>query len=285
MRLVIISGLSGSGKSIALHMLEDQGFYCVDNLPVGLLTAFANSISNKSEDQKQNYAVGIDVRNNPQDLKQFPEWLQQLKKSTFDCQTIFLRAQVDTLIKRFSETRRKHPLTSKSTALPEALELELKLLEPVTANADLFIDTTHTSVHQLRELISQRVGNSHSNQMSLVFQSFGFKHGVPNDADFVFDVRCLPNPYWEASLRPMTGRDEPVADFLEQDSRTMDFVSQLKEMLEQWFTCFEKENRSYLTVAIGCTGGQHRSVYVVEKLGAFFKQQHQHIMVRHRELS
>lgn len=285
MKLIIVSGLSGSGKSIALNTLEDLDYYCIDNLPVGMLRAFADQMIGDWGRNRSDYAVGIDARNSSQDLEHFPKLLTELRELGIECTIFFLQSEPDILLKRFSETRRKHPLTGKNTALADAIALERNLLEPVAAKADLFIDTSTTTVHQLRDLIRDRVALDQPNAMSLLFQSFGYKHGIPSDSDFVFDVRCLPNPHWEAELRPFTGRDQAVVDFLERQGAVMSMLEQLTALLEQWIPCFENENRSYMTVAIGCTGGQHRSVYMVERLAAHFRQRRANVMVRHRELS
>lgn len=285
MKLIIVSGLSGSGKSIALNTLEDLDYYCIDNLPVGMLRAFADQITGDWGRNRSDYAVGVDARNSSQDLEHFPKLLAQLRAMDIDCTVFFLQSETNILLKRFSETRRKHPLTDKQTALADAIRMERSLLDPVAANADLFIDTSSTTVHQLRDLIRDRVALDQPDSMSLLFESFGYKHGIPSDADFVFDIRCLPNPHWEAELRPLSGRDEPVIAFLEQQAPVNSMVGQLTELLEQWLPCFEAENRSYMTVAIGCTGGQHRSVYMVERLAEHFRAQRANVMVRHRELS
>lgn len=285
MKLVIVSGLSGSGKSIALETLEDCGYYCIDNLPVALLEAFAKQamIANQSIFQKT--ALGIDARNQSRSLSQFPATLEMMQKLGIDCEVLYLQAEPDTLLKRFSETRRKHPLTDATHSLSEAIELERQLLEPVSQEADLLIDTTYTNVHQLRELVRVRVGAKENWLMSLYFQSFGFKNGIPLDTDFVFDARCLPNPHWEPALRSKTGKDSEVAEFLIQSEHVRDYLDDIIAFLERWVPRFEAENRSYLTIAVGCTGGQHRSVYLVEALARHFHVTPYDILVRHRELS
>lgn len=285
MKLIIVSGLSGSGKSIALNTLEDLDYYCIDNLPVGMLRSFADQMTGDWGHNRSDYAVGVDARNSSQDLEHFPKLLTELRALDIDCTVFFLQSETNILLKRFSETRRKHPLTDKKTALADAIKKERQLLEPVAANADLFIDTSSTTIHQLRDLIRDRVALDQPDSMSLLFESFGYKHGIPSDADFVFDVRCLPNPHWEAELRPYCGRDQPVIDYLEQQAPVTDMLAQLKSLLEQWLPCFEAENRSYMTVAIGCTGGQHRSVYMVEQLARHFSTKRANVVVRHRELS
>ncbi len=285
MRLVIVSGLSGSGKSIALHTLEDLDYYCIDNLPVGMLRAFVDQMTGSWGQSHGNFAVGIDARNSTEDLQHFPEVLREMRDRNIEVTTLFLQAEDDTLFKRFSETRRKHPLTDEHVSLADAITLERELLEPIAARADTFIDTTRTNVHQLRDLIHDRVRQQESGNMSILFQSFGYKHGIPSDADFVFDVRCLPNPHWEPALRPLTGKDEAVCQYLNAHPRVGQMLEQLQQFMDFWIPCFEEDNRSYMTIALGCTGGQHRSVYLVERLAEYFRTQRGNVLVRHRELS
>ncbi|WP_297527573.1 RNase adapter RapZ [Thiohalobacter sp.] len=284
MKLVIVSGLSGSGKSIALNTLEDLGYYCVDNLPVGLLAPFAAQLHASLHPSQELAAVGIDARNHPEDLQRFRDILRELGDN-IDVEVIFLQADDETLLKRFSETRRRHPLTGEGVSLADAIRRERDLLEPISASAALHIDTTHTNVHQLRDLVQERVAGEASGRLSLLFKSFGFKHGVPEDADFVFDVRCLPNPHWEAHLRPLTGRDAAVAEYLETQPGVERMFEQIRDFLVEWIPQFEREKRRYLTVAMGCTGGQHRSVYLAERLGKYFASRYPSVLVRHRELS
>ena len=285
MKLVIISGLSGSGKSVALHTLEDIGFYCIDNLPMGLLATFARHLMEESGGKPpERVAVGIDARNHPDQLQRFGAILDELREQEIDCQIIFLQADESTLLKRFSETRRKHPLSGKDISLADAIARERELLNPIAQNANLFIETSHTNVHQLRDLIQERVGSSNSRDLSLLFESFGFKHGIPGDADFVFDARCLPNPHWDPKLRPLTGRDQAVADFLDQHELVLTMFEQIRDFLGFWLPHFKADKRSYLTVAIGCTGGQHRSVFLAERLAGWFREHHQNVALRHREL-
>jgi len=285
MKLIIVSGLSGSGKSIMLHTLEDLGYFCIDNLPIDLLQAFAAQMTKGTEPAYDNAAVGIDARNRPEALQRFPEILQAIEHSGLVCELFFLQAEDDTLFKRYSETRRKHPLTGKDRPLAEAIRLERELMEPFAAHADLIIDSTRTNIHQLRELVRERVEQRAEHRLSLLFMSFGYKHGVPPDADFVFDVRCLPNPHWESALRPLTGLDPDVIAFLEQQPKVGEMFEHLRDFLEYWIPCFEAENRSYVTVALGCTGGQHRSVYLAEMLAAHFRHDRNSVLTRHRELS
>ncbi|MBL1277973.1 MAG: RNase adapter RapZ [Ectothiorhodospiraceae bacterium] len=285
MKLVVISGVSGSGKSTALHVLEDQDYYCIDNLPVGLLPDFAVKMSAFPGQLGELAAVGIDARNPALDLSRFPEILNTLKATGIDCEVIFLDADDEVLLKRFSETRRKHPLSGDDVPLHDAIHHERLLLQPINDTADLYVDTTQRNVHQLRDLIRERIQGTKESGLSILFESFGFKHGIATDADFVFDVRCLPNPHWETKLRTLTGLDKPVADFLEGQSLVEKYFDTIKSFMTNWIPCFEADNRSYLTVAIGCTGGQHRSVYLSERLGQFFRQQRDHVIIRHRDLS
>jgi len=284
MRLIIISGMSGSGKSVALHALEDLDFYCIDNLPIGMLPAFSVQILSTPNTQYKNFAVGIDVRNLTGNLSIFPELITQMRKNDLHCDVIFLDADDRTLITRFSETRRKHPLTSEKVSLHDAIKEERHMLEPVTSYADLVFDTTKYTVHQLRELIRERIQGVDKNSLSLMFESFGFKHSTPVDANFVFDIRCIPNPYWVPELRSLTGRDQAVIDYLDQFDEVQKMYNDLKQYLEHWVPAFAAENRSYLTIAIGCTGGQHRSVYMTEKLAAYFTNTANNVLTRHREL-
>ena len=285
MRLVIVSGLSGSGKSVALNMLEDLDYYCVDNMPAGLLPGFIAYTVRTSEPSYRLTAVGIDARNRPEDLADVPRLVADLRRSGIGCDVLFLRASNDVLLKRFSETRRRHPLSREGLGLQEALEQELRLLAPVATAADLTIDTSQMSVHDLRELVRGRVVERPSTGPSLLFESFAYRHGVPDDADFVFDARALPNPYWEPSLRDLTGRDAPVARFLDGQEDAAAFLADITGFLQRWLPSLVRSNRSYLTVAVGCTGGQHRSVYLAEKLAAHFNTSFGQALVRHRDLA
>lgn len=284
MKLVVISGVSGSGKSNALHVLEDLDYYCIDNLPVGLLPAFAEQSLASSKDTIPTAAIGIDARNLPDELHRFPYILEQLKNKGIVVEIIFLDADDNILLKRFSETRRKHPLTEEKITLIDAIKKERELLAPISSKADLLIDTSQTNIYQLRDLIKERLTGSKSQNLSLLFESFGFKHGVPSDADFVFDARCLPNPHWEASLRKHTGLDEPVIEFLQEHDVVIQMFDDIDKFLDTWIPKFEYENRSYLTIAIGCTGGQHRSVYLAQKLCDKYKVLRSHVHIRHRDI-
>jgi len=281
-KLVIVSGLSGSGKSSALRMLEDLGFFCTDNLPLPLLEAFTAQMLRSNAPKL--VSVGIDARSQVDDAASLPERLETLRSNGIDCEILFLEADDPVLLARFSETRRKHPLTHNGDPLEEAIALERRLLGPIAASAALHIDTSTSNIHQLRETVKRRVVDRASGQMSLVFQSFGYKHGVPRDADFVFDLRCLPNPHWEPDLRELTGRDDAVRDYLAQRDEVRQMQRQLTGLLDTWIPRFEAENRSYLTVALGCTGGRHRSVYLVERLCEHFASLRADVSARHREL-
>jgi RNase adapter protein RapZ len=284
MRLVIISGLSGSGKSVALHLLEDLGFYCIDNIPVGLLRSFADDILLAQDSGYGDVGIGLDARNRPSDIEQLPGLVKKLRADGVACEIIFLQAADDVLLTRFSETRRKHPLTNDQISLREAIVMERELLGPIIDTADLIVDTTGTTAYMLRELIRERVGRKASRTLSILIESFGYKHGLPPNADFVFDVRCLPNPYWETQLRPLTGRDEPVVTFLDAQPLVQEMIGDIAKFLEHWIPRYKDFQRSYLTVAIGCTGGQHRSVYVAEAVAELLRANHEPIQTRHHEL-
>lgn len=279
MRVVMVSGRSGSGKSICLHALEDAGFYCLDNLPLHLLPQLIEHMSVEQEA----IALGIDARNLPKDLTDFYHIVNQIKDQGIVCELVYLDADDATLMKRFSETRRKHPLGTKERSLAETIQDEKLLLMPIAELADVRIDTSHYSVHQLRQAITSRVGAKNQG-LSLLIESFGFKYGVPGDSDFVFDVRCLPNPYWEPELRAHHGMETPVIEFLASKPETASMLDDLFNFLSQWIPAFIQSHRNYLTIAIGCTGGQHRSVYVAEALAKRLRTIHPDLQVRHREL-
>jgi UPF0042 nucleotide-binding protein len=284
-RVVLITGLSGSGKSIALEVLEDSGYYCIDNLPVSLFEALARDITTNPAKARDLTAVGIDARSPGSELDRLPGVIKRLRDHGLDCEVVFLDAEDAVLIQRFSETRRRHPLTDGDHTLDQAIALERETLAPLHELARLKIDTTRTTLHELRSLIRARVAQREAGELSVMLQSFGFKHGLPRNADFVFDARCLPNPHWQPALRPHTGRDQPVIDFLGDDLKVVGMLSHIDDFLTHWIPCFEAEGRSYLTIAVGCTGGQHRSVYLVEQLQKRFAQQGRSVVVHHRELS
>jgi len=284
MKLIIISGLSGSGKSVALHTLEDEGFYCVDNLPLGLLPDLAKQLTSRQMQIYDQVAVGIDARSGAEDLNRFNDIIRATKTDTIDIEVIYFEAAINELIKRFSDTRRRHPLTRKGIPLAEAIDIERNLLSAIALEADLCLDTTHTNVHQLRAIIKQRIISRPNKQLSILIQSFGFKHSVPTDSDFVFDVRCLPNPHWEPQLRPLTGQDPEVQAFFKDQDDVVDMFSHIRNFLEYWIPKFAEQNRYYLTVSIGCTGGQHRSVYIAELLNTYFQGKFENVSLRHREM-
>ncbi|CAH0993329.1 RNase adapter protein RapZ [Sinobacterium norvegicum] len=283
MKLVVISGRSGSGKSTALNVLEDVGFYCIDNLPAYLLPALISEARANSSPEQEMLAVCIDARNSSRTLSEFPTLISSLPEEV-ETSVIYLDADNNSLIKRFSETRRKHPLSNRHTALQEAIEDERVILEPIANIADLTIDTTKLSYHELRDFIRIEVADQNSGQMTLQFQSFGFKKGSPNHADMVFDLRCLPNPHWVPSLRSQTGLDDGVKNFLSEQDEVKEMFDDIKQYLERWVPRFSANNRSYTTVAVGCTGGQHRSVFMAEKLYQHFSALYDNVQVRHREL-
>lgn len=284
MRLIILSGLSGAGKSVALNMLADLGYYCIDNMPVNLLRAFAKETVISPNPYYEWVAVGIDARSLPADLQTVPELVGELRAAGVHCEIIFLRADEAILFKRYDETRRRHPLSDDDASLADAITREVELLAPIAEHADLVIDTSRTSIHQLRDLVRQRVHGETTDSLSILVQSFGFKHGLPGDADFVFDLRALPNPYWEPALRRFTGRDQPVIDYLESQRSVRQMLRDITHCFDTWLPQLAASNRSYLTIAFGCTGGQHRSVYFAEQLAAHLREKHEHVLVRHNEL-
>ena len=283
MNLVIISGRSGSGKSTVLHILEDRGYYCIDNLPASLLPSLSKRLAEESSEIPQ-VAVSIDARNISTDLQRVPEIIKHLSES-LTVQVIFLDANSQSLLKRFSESRRKHPLTTAEIGLKEAIDKESELLEPLSLLAALTIDTSKMSLQTLRDRVKKHLLESEDSTMALLIQSFGFKNGVPVDADIVYDVRCLPNPYWDTNLRSLTGLDSAVAEFLSGEPQVVEMIDDIKHYLSRWLPRYEENNRSYITVAIGCTGGQHRSVFVCEALAKALAEEVPTIQIRHRELS
>jgi RNase adapter protein RapZ len=284
MRLIIVSGLSGSGKSVALHMLEDIDFYCVDNIPAALLKPFIAHTIRGMGDTYPRTAVGLDARNRANEIETIPALVYELRRSGIHCEVLYLHANDEVLLKRFAETRRKHPLVSAETSLRDAIASERKLLEPITTAADLVIDTSHMGVHALREMIRERIDRRREGRLSLMFESFGYKHGIPGDADFVFDVRNLPNPYWEHALRHLNGRDAAVIEYLSGYPGVRNMIADLTEFLERRVREFAQANRSYLTIAVGCTGGQHRSVYIAETLAEHFRAKYPQVLIRHDSL-
>ena len=282
-QLVIISGRSGSGKSTALHQLEDEGYFCIDNLPVALLPAL---VQETSRDEFRNFrgtAVCIDARNAWKDLKSFGAVLDSLP-ATVESKILYLDADDASLIKRFSETRRRHPLSSGQMPLAEAIDKERELLEPLSSASSVTLDTSQMTIYELRDAIKQRLVGSSAGAMSILIQSFGFKRGVPADADLVFDVRMLPNPHWIKDLRLKNGLDPEVGSFLESQPLTEDLYLDIRRYLDNWLPHYEDSNRSYLTIGLGCTGGQHRSVYLAHRLFQHYRLQFPLVHIRHREL-
>jgi len=284
MRLVIVSGRSGSGKSTALHVLEDLGYYCIDNLPIGLLLDLCKQSTNSKDDRLSRVAVSIDARNLESGIVNFSSFYNECLEQNTQIDIIFLDARNDVLLTRFNTTRRKHPLSDSKVSLKEAIQKEQLLLEPVAIKANLNIDTSHLSLYELRDLIKIRVAGRKTQELAILFQSFGFKHGVPSDADFVFDVRCLPNPYWDPSLRMYNGLEKPVQKFLAAQPETIKMQQDIISFLETWLPQYKDSNRSYMTISIGCTGGQHRSVYLCDQIGQYFTKIYNNVQIRHKEL-
>ena len=280
MRIVISSGLSGSGKTIALNILEDASYYCVDNLPSQMLQALVEHLGQRGYDK---VSVAIDIRGGDS-IAMLPQQLCELRARGFELEFLFLDAKTDTLIKRYSETRRRHPLGDDAQhTLTESIAEERRRLEPL-AELGHHIDTSDLKPNALRDWIRQFITPESRGGLTLVFESFGFKHGAPLDAELVFDVRCLPNPYYEMSLRALTGREAAVIAYLEAEPEVERMYESIARFVGDWLPSYVKDNRNYLTVGIGCTGGQHRSVYLAERLAQRFRHQAR-VLVRHRELS
>lgn len=287
--LIIVSGMSGSGKSIALHTFEDLDYYCVDNLPAELLPEFVRGATSKGNDTDADLlpklAVGIDVRNRNADLSKLPSWILQAGAIGLDPKLVFFDASDDVLLKRYAETRRRHPLSHLGLALADAIALERRILEPLRAQADIIIDTSTLNVHQMRRRIIAELNLHADRPVSLLFESFAYRRGVPADADFVFDARCLPNPHWDASLRPLSGRDREVREYLDAQAEVKEYVAQITAFLDTWMPRIQADTRSYITVAFGCTGGKHRSVYLAETLAAHAREHGwRDVATYHREL-
>ncbi|WP_339672535.1 RNase adapter RapZ [Dasania marina] len=283
MRLIIISGRSGSGKSSALNLLEDEGYYCIDNLPVALIPDLVTHLKQGGHPSGDKVALCIDARNSSSDLSALTLMIEGDHPGV-TIEVIYLDADNDKLIKRFSETRRRHPLSNKDTGLAEAISREQKLLEPIASIATLTIDSSDMSLHDLRDTIKSRLVDKKGSSISIQFQSFGFKHRIPNDADLVYDIRILPNPHWDPALRILTGLDQPVIDFLNTQPQVDSMYEDIRSYLEKWLPAYQDSNRSYITIAIGCTGGQHRSVYMAERLAHYFADHFDNVQVRHREM-
>lgn len=283
MRLVIVSGRSGSGKSTALAVLEDNDFYCIDNLPASLLPELIDRTLLSAELAPARLAVSIDARNQPQQLEQIPALLAKLREKNIQFEIVYLDADDNTLLKRFSETRRRHPLTRNERSLSEALAYERELLHHLSCAAHLTIDTTQLNLYQLSDLLKQRLLDKPTSGTAFLLKSFGFKRGLPVEADFVLDVRNLPNPYWQPELRPYSGMEQPVIDYLNQQEEVQEMYTDILHYLQKWLPRVGASNRAYVTIAIGCTGGQHRSVYMVERLAAALRTTLDNIQVRHRD--
>lgn len=285
-RLTIVTGLSGSGKSVALHTLEDEGFFCIDNLPSHLLCDIIDKLLDSGLELYERVAIGIDTRSERASTDSLLKILTQLReRKNTSVEVLFLDTDRSTLVTRFSETRRKHPLSTQDLPLIAAIDEEARLLDPMKAIAELVVDTSELNLHELRDIIRTYLLGKTEGGLALIFQSFGFKHGTPASTDFMFDVRCLPNPHWEPDLRRFTGRETPIIEFLETQPDVCDMLADLRVFVKRWLPLFEAENRAYLTVSIGCTGGRHRSVYLTEKLAEFFSEQRQNVSKRHRELT
>lgn len=283
-RLIMVSGLSGSGKSVALHVLEDLGYYCIDNMPAALIKSVIDEVTRFEERDTARVAIGIDARNRRRDIEALPKTIQELRENNTQTDVLFLQASDDILLKRYSETRRRHPLAEEGSALRGAIARERELLGPVINLADLVIDTSRTSIYELADIIRDRVERRQRKMLSVLIESFGFKHGIPADADFVFDLRSLPNPYWQPALRGLTGQHQDVARFLDAQPSFIRMYDDILAFLRRWIPSYVDFNRAYLTVAIGCTGGQHRSVYMTEKLASALKDDHEPVLTRHNEI-
>ncbi len=282
--LIVISGMSGSGKSIALHTFEDLDYYCVDNLPAELLAEFVRGATGKN-DLPPKLAVGIDVRNRNTDLSKLPSWLSQAGALGLDPKLVFFEAEDGILLKRYAETRRRHPLSHLGLALADAIALERRMLKPLRALADVIIDTSELNVHQMRRRVITELGLTSDRTVSLLFESFAYRRGVPADADFVFDARGLPNPHWDARLRPLSGRDREVREYLDTQADVSEYKTQVAAFLDNWLPRIQADTRSYVTVAFGCTGGRHRSVYLAETLAAHAREHGwRDVATYHREL-
>ena len=283
--LIVVSGMSGSGKSVALNTLEDMDFYCVDNLPADLLPQFVQSVTGDGGGTRDKLAVGIDVRNRHSDLANIPEWLSAVGALGLDPQLVFFDTTDHVLLKRYADTRRRHPLSQLGLSLADAISLERQVLKPLRQLADTVIDTSELNVHQLRRQVITSFGLGHASSLSLLFESFAYRRGVPPDADFVFDVRPLPNPHWDARLRPLSGRDADVRTYLDGNTDVEHYASQVEAFLATWLPRLRSETRSYVTVAFGCTGGRHRSVYLAERLANYFRDAGwEEVATHHREL-
>lgn len=279
MEIIIISGRSGAGKSVALRALEDAGYYCVDNIPLDLLPQLTDILSQS----QSSVAISLDIRNIPNSANTLEQTLNTLQKY-HQLKIIFLETDRGTLIRRYSDSRRLHPLSLKDLSLETAIDEEYRYLEPLIQHANFIIDTTHLSTHTLAERLREFLRGNSDKELKIVVESFGFKYGIPLDADYVFDVRFLPNPHWDPTLRPMTGLDAPVAEFLNSHTQVNEFIYLTRNYIDTWLPMLEKNNRSYLTIAIGCTGGKHRSVYIAQQLGEYFQAKGKIVQIQHKSL-
>ncbi len=285
MRLVIVSGLSGAGKTVALKQYEDRGYYCIDNIPLDLVQPLLTHAVDNPGPRYRKLALGIDARCDPLEIERFPAVLDSLRGQAIDVHVLFLTADDSVILRRYNETRRRHPLSNPEVSLLDAIRLERRLLKPIADLADVPLDTTNLNLYELRAAVGARLPEPGTYGLSLLFLSFGFKNGGPEGADFVFDARVLPNPHWVPDLRALTGRDAPVVDYFKSQTLVSQFLDDTRAYLERWLPAFEAQDRPYVTVAIGCTGGQHRSVYLVERLGQAFEGRFEQVVVKHRELN
>jgi UPF0042 nucleotide-binding protein len=285
MQLVIVSGMSGAGKTVALKQYEDLGYYCIDNLPLALIGGRSSRVIKSFEGRYDKLAIGIDARASPREIKAFPKYLARLRERKVPVRVIFLTANDAVILQRYAETRRKHPLTGPQVSLEEAIAKERRLLKPIAESSDFVLNTGDFNLHELREAIRQREPAAERGKLGLTFVSFGFKNGAPEGIDFLFDVRCLPNPHWEKKLRSKTGLDAEVAGYLEQHADVQSMLGDIRKFLDGWLPKIAAQDVAYLTVAIGCTGGRHRSPYIVERLAQHFRGSYDPVTVNHRELS
>lgn len=283
-RLIIVSGLSGAGKTVVLNTLEDLSYFTIDNLPISLLNELIVQFSDPDSTLAKQIAIGIDARNSQADLSYLPETIMSLLDKHITTELIYIEANDEVLTKRFSETRRKHPLSSDSTSLVDAIHQERDITSVLSEAADLRIDTSQMQLHELRNIVQERIAHREKAILSLQIMSFGYKNGIPKDSDFVFDLRCLPNPYWKKHLRQYSGKDQPIIDFLLKQNSVKQMLKDLESFLDRWIPQFEADNRSYLSIAFGCTGGHHRSVFIAEQLAAEFREKGKQVIVRHRDI-
>lgn len=285
MKLIVVSGLSGAGKTVALKQYEDLGYTCIDNIPLALIGPMITRMLGKTDHKRyERLAIGIDARESSREIARFPQLLARLRKRGVDVRVIFLTASDEVILQRYGQTRRPHPLVNDQTSLVEAIALERQLLAPIANLADEPIDTTGMNLHELHEAIHQRLPEAETGKLALLFLSFGFKNGVPQGCDYLFDVRCLPNPHWNPALKDLTGRDAAVASWLDGREDVQRMLREIGDFLDPWLPVFRKQDRAYVTIGVGCTGGQHRSVYLVERLGERFRKRFDPVIVKHKEL-